>query len=394
MENAVYIVAAKRTPFGSFNGTLASVAAPRLGGYAFAAAAQAAGIDPAAWNELFCGSVLGAGLGQSPASQVAYHAGLRASLPCTLVNKVCASGTKAIMLGAESIRAGLNELVLAGGTENMSAVPHYLLNYRTGVKYGNAPLLDGLVRDGLTDPYTAKLMGDSAELMAEKYGITREAQDEYTVRSYQLAHKAQKEGALAEELVFVPIESRKGTVYVGEDEEPARVDFAKIPSLKPVFKAQGGTITAANASKINDGAVALALASEDAVKTHGLKPLARIVAFADAARHYEWWTVAVADALQLSFQKAKLSASDIDLYEINEAFSIVPLVNMQILDIPLEKMNVLGGAIAFGHPLGSSGARIVVSLLNGLKLHNKKYGAVGICNGGGGASAIIVENLS
>lgn len=393
MSQEVYIIAAKRTPFGSFNGSLAGISAPKLGGQALAAALAASGLTPDVIDELFFGNVLSANLGQAPASQAAYYAGFRAATPCTLVNKVCASGTKAIMLGAQSILTGQNRIVAVGGTENMSAVPHYVLNYRTGHKYGNAILADGLVRDGLTDPYTAKLMGDSAELMAEKYNITREMQDEYTVRSYELAHSAQKEGKLSEQITPVTVETRKGNLQVSEDEEPGRVDFAKIPNLKPVFKAQNGTITAANASKINDGAVALILADAESVKQHNLKPLARIVAYADAARHYEWWTVAVADALQIAFQRSGLSAQAMDLYEINEAFAVVPLVNMQILNIPLEKMNILGGAIAFGHPLGSSGARIVVSLLNSLKLTNKKYGAVGICNGGGGASALILENL-
>lgn len=390
---SVYIVAARRTPIGRLMGALSSVPAPSLGATALKAALADIGLAADQINELYFGNVISANLGQAPATQVALGAGLPTSTPCTLVNKVCASGTKAIMLAAQSIMLGQNEIVAAGGMENMSLAPHYVLNYRSGYKYGNTELVDAIVRDGLQDVYSCKMMGDAGELCANKYNITREMQDEYAIRSYNMALEAMKSGKLAQEIAPVSVVAGRETFTVSEDEEPKAVKFDKIPSLRPAFKAEGGTITAANASKINDGAAAVILASEAAVKTHNLKPLARIAGFADAARDPEWFTVAPADAIQIAAKRAGVAVTDIDLFEINEAFSVVAIANQQLLDVAPEKINSRGGAVAFGHPIGMSGTRLAISLAHSLHEQDKKLGAVGICNGGGGASALILERV-
>ncbi|MCS7086173.1 MAG: acetyl-CoA C-acyltransferase [Bacteroidia bacterium] len=387
---AAYIVAGKRTPIGAFNGALATVPAPKLAATALKAALEQAGLEPQVVEELYVGNVLSANMGQAPATQVAVHAGLPASVVCTLINKVCASGTKAVMLAAQSIMLGERQIVAACGMENMSLVPHYVPHYRTGYKYGNVELLDGIVRDGLQDVYSGMMMGMAGELCAEKYGIGRKEQDDYAVRAYRSAAAAYERGYFADEIVPVVVEGKKGAATVDKDEEPANVRYDKIPELRPAFK-KDGTITAANASKINDGAAALILASETAVKKYNLRPTARVAGFADAAREPEWFTVAPADAVPAAAKKAGLSLGQIDVFEINEAFSVVALVNQKLMDIPDEKLNPNGGAVSLGHPIGCSGARLALTLARGLKEKNARYGAVGICNGGGGASALVLE---
>ncbi len=370
MKNPVYIVGAKRTAVGAFLGSLSSIPAPQLGAIALKAALAQANVSGEFIDELIFGNVVSSNVGQAPASQVAYYAGLPHSVPCTLVNKVCASGSKSIMYGAMSIELGINNLVAAGGMENMSQIPHYIPNSRLGTKYGNINMIDGIMRDGLQDPFNNDLMGVCGELCAEKYAISREAQDEYAIRSYNLAIESVKNGVFKNEI--------------------APVD--KIASLKPAFK-KDGTITAANASKLNDGGSAVILASEEAVKKHNLKPLAKIIGYADAALESQWFTIAPSVAMPKAAKNAGLTLDQIDLFEINEAFAAVALVNQSLMNLPLDKVNVMGGAIALGHPLGSSGARILVSLITGLALKNKKYGMIGICNGGGGASSIVIERL-
>jgi acetyl-CoA C-acetyltransferase len=392
--HSVYIVAAKRTPFGSFLGSLSKQPAPVLGGIALKAAFQESGIEDAAKVEkLYWGNVVSSGLGQSPASQVLYHAGFPETVAATLVNKVCASSAKAIMLAAQSIQLGLHDIAAAGGSENMSLIPHYVENYRTGHKYGSQTLIDGLIRDGLQDPYSFKMMGLAAELVAKEYQISRKEQDDFAIRSYQLANPTAEDAVYCSLLTPIEIAGKGGSTTIEKDEEFSNFNPEKIPQLKPVFLPQEGTITAANASKISDGAAAVILASEKAVKEHNLKPLLRIVAYADAQRHYDWWTLAVADSIALALKKANLSVGQIDAFEINEAFAAVPLVNQKILDIPTEKINLYGGAIAVGHPLGASGAKIAMNLLPALHKNNGVYGALGICNGGGGASAMVVEKI-
>jgi acetyl-CoA C-acetyltransferase len=393
VKTEAYIIAGKRTPIGAFLGSLAGVPAVQLGATALKAAIEQAGIRPDMIDELYFGNVISANLGQAPATQVALAAGLPDTVPCTLVNKVCASGTKAVMLGASAIMLGNAHIVAVGGMENMSQVPGYLPNYRAGVKYGNSEVLDGIVRDGLQDVYSGMMMGNAGELCAEKYEITRQDQDEYAIRSYKLAEESIKSGYFADEIAPVTYVSGKDQVTVSTDEEPGRVKYDKIPTLKPAFKKDNGTITAANASKINDGGAALILASAEAVETHKLKPIARIVSFADAARHPEWFTIAPADAIPLAAKRANLDVQQIDLFEINEAFSMVPIVNQKILNLSPEKINITGGAVAIGHPIGCSGARLVLTLAHALQTKGLKYGSVGICNGGGGASALILESV-
>lgn len=392
MSTEVYIIGAKRTPIGSLLGSLAEVSATQLGATAVKAAVAHANLSPEQIQELYFGNVISANLGQAPATQVALYAGLTPHTPCTQINKVCASGTKSIMTASAAIRLGDQHLIVAGGMESMSQVPFYAPKMRTGSKYGSVELLDGIVRDGLQDVYKKVMMGDAGELCAEKYSIGREAQDAYAIRSYELAQASQKNGVFAQEIAPVTIAGPKGEVVVDTDEEPAKVNFDKLKTLRPAFK-KDGTITAANAPGLNDGAAAVVLASAEAVQQQGLKPLARVVAWADAALEPDWFTIAPAQAIPLALKKAGLQISDIDLFEINEAFSVVALANQQLLNIPTEKLNVLGGAVALGHPIGASGARIVVTLLNALKQKGGKYGCVGICNGGGGASALIIENL-
>lgn len=390
MSKTVYIVSAVRTPMGSFMGAFAGVSATELGATAIRGALQKANIEPSIIEEVFMGNVLQAGVGQAPARQAALGAGLGKNVPCTTVNKVCASGMKAIMLGAQSILAGDNHVVIAGGMENMSQTPHYL-DGRNATKFGNISMLDGITKDGLLDVYNKVPMGNCAELCATKYEITREQQDQFAITSYQRAAAAWQAGRFADEVVAVAVPQRKGEpILVSEDEEYKNVFLDKIPSLRPAFEKEG-TITAANASTLNDGASALILASEEAVQKYGLQPIAKIVSYADAAQEPEWFTTAPSLAIPKALEKAGLTTADIDFWELNQAFSVVGLANMKILGLDPEKVDVNGGAVALGHPLGNSGSRVIVTLLNVLKQNGGKRGAAGICNGGGGASAMVVE---
>jgi acetyl-CoA C-acetyltransferase len=375
---------------GSFMGAFSSVSATQLGATAIQGALQKAQLDPSLVDEVFMGNVLQAGVGQAPARQAALGAGLGKNVPCTTVNKVCASGMKSIMLGAQSILAGDNHVVVVGGMENMSQTPHYL-DGRNGTKFGNIGLLDGITKDGLLDVYSKVPMGNCAELCAEKYEITRADQDAFAINSYQRAAAAWQAGRFADEVVGVSVPQRKGDpILVQEDEEYKNVFLDKIPSLRPAFDKEG-TITAANASTLNDGASALILVSEEAVAKYNLKPIAKIVSYADAAQEPEWFTTAPSLAIPKALDKAGLSISDIDYWELNQAFAVVGLANMKILGLDPEKVDVNGGAVALGHPLGNSGSRIIVTLLHVLKQNGAKRGAAGICNGGGGASAMVVE---
>ena len=386
---STYIVAAKRTPIGSFHGKLAEIKATDLGATALKAALEAGNIPPDVIEEVYFGNVLSANVGQAPATQVALKAGLPPTIPTTTINKVCASGLKAVMLAAQTITLGEADLIAAGGMESMSQAPFYVPNHRIGQRFGHSSIVDAILRDGLEDAFCGLTMGILTETCATTYHLTREMQDAYAITSYQRVQKAQKEGLFTPEIV--PVQTSQGLVT--EDEEPGRAKFDKIPALKPAFKPDG-TITAANASKINDGAAAILVASEKALKTHNLKPLARIVSWADAARQPEWFTIAPTDAIQKALQRAQLSIDQVDAFEINEAFSAVALANQKLLGIPHEKLNIFGGAVALGHPIGASGARILVTLLNVLSHIGGRYGAIGICNGGGGASAMIIERLS
>lgn len=388
----VYIVGAARTPMGSFMGALSSIPASKLGSIAIKGALDKAGIDPNVVNEVLMGNVLQAGGGQAPARQAALGAGISNEVPCTTVNKVCASGMKAIMQGAQSIMLGDNDVVVAGGMENMSMVPHYL-DARNGKKFGDMKLVDGMLKDGLTDVYNATHMGNCADLCAREYNFSREDQDAFAIESYTRAAKAWSGGKFNDEVVPVAIPQRKGDpVMMTEDEEYKNVRMDKIPTLRPAFDKEG-TVTAANASTLNDGASAVVLMSKEKMEELGLKPLAKIVSFADAAQAPEWFTTAPAKALPKALAKAGLSASDISFWELNEAFSVVGLANNKELGLDAAKVNVNGGAVAIGHPLGSSGSRIVITLMNVLAQNNGKYGAAGICNGGGGASAIVIERI-
>jgi len=387
----VYIVSATRTPIGSFGGSLSSLSATQLGATAIRSAVEQAGIKPNMVQEVYMGNVMPANLGQAPATQAAKFAAL-GDIPATQVNKVCASGMKAIMLAAQSISLGHNDIVVAGGMESMSNIPYYLDKARNGYRLGNGQLIDGLVKDGLWDVYNDYHMGSAAELCAVECHISREEQDAYAVESYKRAQKAQAEGRFKNEITPVEIQDKKGLTMVTEDEEPATVKYDKIPTLKPVFKKEG-TVTAANASTLNDGAAALVLMSKEKADELGVEPLARIISYADAQQAPEWFTTAPSKAIPLALQRAGLDVAQIDFFEINEAFSVVAIANNQKLNLSPDKVNVNGGAVALGHPLGASGARIAVTLINVLLQNNGRYGAAGICNGGGGASALIVENL-
>ncbi|MEN0055364.1 MAG: acetyl-CoA C-acyltransferase [Mucilaginibacter sp.] len=391
MEEVV-IVAATRTPIGSFGGSLASISATQLGALAIKSVVEKSGLRPDQIQEVYMGNVMSANLGQAPATQAAIFAGLP-YLPATTVNKVCASGMKAIMLAAQSIAIGQNDIVVAGGMESMSNVPYYLDKARNGYRLGNGQITDGLVKDGLWDVYNDYHMGSAAELCATDCNISREDQDAYAIESYQRAQKAQKEGKFIDEITPVELKDKKGDITLfAQDEEPATVKFEKIPTLKPVFK-KDGTVTAANASTLNDGAAALILMSREKADELGIKPLARIVSYADAQQAPEWFTTAPSKAIPLALHRAGISADQIDFFEINEAFSVVSIANNQLLKLDPAKVNVNGGAVAIGHPLGASGARIIVTLLHVLQQNKGKYGAAGICNGGGGASAMVIENL-
>ena len=388
----VVIVSAVRTPIGSFSGSLSGFTATQLGGIAIKGAVEKAGIKPEHVQEVYMGNVLSANLGQAPATQAAKFAGLP-DLPATTINKVCASGTKAIMLAAQSIALGENDIVVAGGMESMSNVPYYLDKARNGYRLGHGQITDGLVKDGLWDVYNDYHMGSAAELCAETCHISREDQDNFAIESYKRAQNAQASGKFNDEIIAVELKDRKGEITLfATDEEPATVKFDKIPGLKPVFK-KDGTVTAANASTLNDGAAALVLMSADKAKELGLTPLAKVLAYADAQQAPEWFTTAPSKAIPLALQRANITKEQVDYFEINEAFSVVSLANNKELGLNGDKVNVNGGAVAIGHPLGASGARIVVTLLSVLQQNNGKIGVAGICNGGGGASAIVIENL-
>jgi len=386
----VYIVSAARTPIGSFGGNLSSCSAVMLGGVTIRSVVGRAGISPDRVNEVYLGNVLSANLGQAPATQAAKLGGLP-DVPATTVNKVCASGMKAIMLGAQSIALGINGVVVVGGMESMSNVPFYLEKVRTGYRLGHDQLIDGLIKDGLWDVYNDFHMGAAAELCASACGIGREVQDAYAIESYKRAQHAQEYGRFKDEIVPVEVKGRKGdVVLVSEDEEIRVADFDKISKLKPVFRPDG-TVTAANASTLNDGAAALVLVSGRMLRELGLVPLARIRAYADAQQAPEWFTTAPAKAIPRALQSAGIRPEEVDAYEINEAFAVVAIANTRELNLPPDRVNVNGGAVALGHPLGASGARIVVTLLSVLNQCNGRIGVAGICNGGGGASALVVE---
>lgn len=388
----VFIVSVARTPIGSLSGALAGVNVIELGKTVVKAAMERAGVNGDQIDEVYLGNVLQANVGQAPAQQVSIAAGINTKTPCTTINKVCASGMKAIMLGAQSIMLGDNHVVVVGGMESMSNAPHYLPSGRTGIRYGNGEILDAIVRDGLQDPYKKYMMGNAGEVCAKHYSFSREDQDNYAVSSYKRAQEAYANGYFKDEIVPVVIASRKGEVSIVEDEEYKKFDEAKVGALKPAFEKEG-TITAINASKINDGASAMVLMSGEKVKELGVQPLAKIVSFADASQDPEWFTTTPAKAIPRALHKANLNVEDVDFFEINEAFSVVALANMKEMNIAHDKINVFGGAVALGHPIGSSGCRIVATLISILKHKGGKLGAAGICNGGGGASAIVVEKV-
>lgn len=392
-KKEVVIVSAVRTPMGSFGGVLKDISATRLGAAAIKGALQKAGVKPEQVQDVLMGCVIQANLGQAPARQAAIYAGLPDTVNCTTVNKVCASGMKAISQAAQSIALGDADIVVAGGMESMSNVPFYAETMRWGNKYGNTTLIDGLAKDGLTDVYNGQAMGNAAELCARECKISREDQDAFAIESYKRSQAAWEAGKFAAEVVPVEIPSKKGdAVVVAKDEEPWNVKFDKIPSLRPAFQ-KDGTVTAANASTMNDGAAALVLMSADKAKELGLKPIARIAAYADAEQAPEWFTTTPSLAVPKAVEKAGLKMNDIDYWELNEAFAVVGIENTRRMKLDPAKVNAHGGAVALGHPLGASGARIIVTLINVLKANGGKYGAAGICNGGGGASAMVIELL-
>lgn len=387
----VYIVSAVRTAMGSFMGSLSSVPATRLGAVAIKGALDKISLNPEEVQEVYFGSVLQAGLGQAPARQAAKFAGLPNTVQCTTINKVCASGMKSISLGAQQIMLGMADVVVAGGMENMSLVPHYMMGSRSGYKYGNFNMIDGLSNDGLQDVYNQQMMGWCADLCAKEYQFSRESQDEFAIGSYKKAAQAWADGKFNDEIVPVELKDRKGnTTLFNHDEEYKNVFFDKIPTLKPAFSKEG-TVTAANASTMNDGAAALVLMSKEKMEALGLKPIAVIKGFADAEHEPEWFTTAPAKAMPKAAAHAGVKMEDIEYFEFNEAFSVVGLVNTQLMGLDPAKVNVNGGAVALGHPLGASGARIIVTLINVLKQNNAKIGGAAICNGGGGASAMVIE---
>jgi acetyl-CoA C-acetyltransferase len=392
MSKEVYIVAAVRTPMGSFGGALSTVPATKLGATAIKGALEKAGVSADKVGEVFMGNVLQANLGQAPARQAAMFAGIPDTVPCTTINKVCASGMKALSLATQSILCGDNDIVVAGGMENMSSAPHYY-NARNATKLGDVKMIDGLVKDGLTDVYNAVHMGVCADKCATENNITREEQDQFAIDSYNKASAAWDAGKFDDEIVPVEVPQRRGdAIVVNKDEEYTNVKMEKIPQLRAVFTKEG-TVTAANASTLNDGASALLLMSKEKADEMGMKPIAKIVGYGDAAHEPEWFTTAPSKAVPVALAKAGLSVDDIDYWELNEAFSVVGIVNTQKLGLDPTKVDVNGGAVALGHPLGSSGSRIIVTLINVLKQNGGKYGAAGICNGGGGASAMVIENV-
>lgn len=392
-KKEVFIVSAVRTPLGSFGGVFANISATELGAIAIKGALEKGNVNSRDIDEVFMGNVCSANLGQAPARQAALSAGISNSTPCSTVNKVCSSGAKSIMLGAQSIQLGQADIIVAGGMENMSAVPYYVPKGRFGYKYGNAELIDGLHKDGLFDPYDQISMGVFADQTASKYEISRQSQDDFAIRSYKNAASATKNGIFAKEIVSVSIPQRRGEpIVVLEDEEFKKVKFEKVSLLSAAFTKKG-TVTAANASTINDGASALILASAEAVKKYRLNPIAKILSYADSAQEPKWFTTAPTKAAPKALKLAKMTISDVDYFEVNEAFSVVPLVFNKILNIDLNKVNVNGGAVSLGHPLGASGARIVTTLINVLNSNAAKIGCAAICNGGGGASSIVIERL-
>ena len=388
----VYIISAVRTPIGSFGGSLSTVPAPKLGAAAIKGALDKAGVAADAVEEVFMGNVLQAGLGQAPARQAAMFAGITNEVPCTTVNKVCASGMKSLSLAAQSIICGDNDVVIAGGMENMSMVPHYY-NARNATKLGDVKMKDGMVLDGLTDVYNAVHMGVCAEKCAAEHNITREDQDNFAIESYKRSAAAWDAGKFDDEIVPVEVPQRRGdAIIVNKDEEYTAVKMEKIPQLRTVFQ-KDGTVTAANASTLNDGASALVLMSKEKAEELGLTPIAKLVGYGDAAHEPEWFTTAPSKAVPVALKKAGLEISDIDYWELNQAFSVVGIYNTKKLGLDPAKVDVNGGAVSLGHPLGNSGSRIIVTLINVLKQNGCKYGAAGICNGGGGASAMVIENV-
>jgi acetyl-CoA C-acetyltransferase len=389
----IVIVAAKRTPMGSFGGSLSSIPATKLGSIAIQGVLEDVSLDPKLVDEVYMGNVLQANLGQAPCKQAAIYAGIPEHTPCTTINKVCASGMKAISLAVQSIKCGDSEIVVAGGMENMSSVPHYY-NARKAKKLGDIQLVDGMVKDGLTDVYNKVHMGTCADECAKEYNISREEQDQFAIESYQKASSASSNGLFKDEIVKVSVPQRKKEdIVIKADEEFNNVKIEKIPNLKPVFS-KDGTVTAANASTLNDGASAVILMTEEKAKDLNIKPLAEIISYADASQEPKWFTTTPTKAINKALLKANLSVKDVDFWELNEAFSVVGLVNTKLLDIEPNKVDVNGGAVALGHPLGSSGSRIIVTLIHVLKQNNGNIGAAGICNGGGGASALIIRNLN
>jgi len=389
---SVVIVGAKRTAIGSFLGQFTGVPTPKLGATAIRAALEQSGVAPADVSEVIMGCVLPANLGQAPARQASLQADLPASTGCTTINKVCGSGMKAIMLGHDLIKAGSATAVVAGGMESMTNAPH-MVNARTGIRYGDGKLVDHMAWDGLTNPYDGQSMGVFGELCADKYHFTREEQDAFAIESVKREQAAQQNGAFADEIVAVTVAGRKGDVQVDTDEQPGRSDIAKIPTLRPAFRKENGTITAASSSSISDGAAAVVLLSADDAKVRGIKPLARIVAHATHSQTPEWFTTAPIGAIQKVLDKAGWKVADVDLFEINEAFAVVAMAPMRELGVPHEKLNVNGGATALGHPIGASGARLVVTLLNALKVRGLKRGIAALCIGGGEATAIAIERI-
>lgn len=393
MSTKVFIVSAVRTPIGSFGGQFKSIPAPKLGAFAIKGAIEKAKIKPEMIDEVFMGNVLQANLGQAPARQAAMFAGIPNTTPATTINKVCSSGMKSIMIAAQTIKAGDNDIVVAGGMENMSDVPFYSNNVRWGNKLGNVEFTDGLIKDGLTDVYNNYHMGNAAELCAVNHNISRAQQDDFAINSYKKSTEAWNKGLFKNEITAVEVPQRKGdSLMISEDEEYKNVKIDKIPTLRPVFK-KDGTVTAANASTLNDGAAALIIVSEKKLKELNLTPIAEIVSYADAAQEPENFTTAPAKALPIAIEKANLKSADIELYELNEAFSVVGIANCEILKIDSAKVNIYGGAVSLGHPLGCSGARIIVTLINALQQEGKTFGAAGICNGGGGASAMVIKKI-
>lgn len=392
MNKKVVIVSAVRTPIGSFMGGLSSITAPKLGAAAIKGALEKIQLDPNLVNEVYMGNVVQAGVGQAPARQAAIFAGLSNEVACTTINKVCASGMKAVMLASQAIQCGDADIVIAGGMENMSLIPHYM-NLRSGTKFGPNTMVDGMQKDGLTDAYDNNAMGVSADLCANEYNISREEQDAFAIQSYKKSSEAWNSGKFNNEVIPVSVPQRKGDpIIISKDEEFSNVNLDKIPSLNPAFT-KDGSVTAANASTINDGAAALILMSEEKALSLNLKPLAYVRSYADAAQEPKWFTTSPAKALPIALKKAGLTTSDVDFFEFNEAFSVVGLANSKILGLNNDKVNVNGGAVSLGHPLGCSGARIIVTLINVLEQNNAKIGAAAICNGGGGASAIVIEKI-